>query len=289
MYLDWKSRVLGFAGAVGLALGAALAGASAAQAEACRLVRLVSFDIAPRPDREIVIPVSVNGTTRPFGVETSGAISYVSDGLARALDLDIRASSVTNYRSDGERLNRYVVIDKLGIGPTTATRAHMLVDSGPDQTDPAGPPAGHLGPDYLRNFDLDFDFAAHKLSLFSPDHCKGKVVYWARAYATVPFTLNADGHIEFPVTLDGQKMPAMIATGSLRTVITGHQAARYFDLNSASSGVEPSPAGSEDADLDSLFLSLQDAGLRRRGRQRGRAQSAHRRHAGQYAAGLQQE
>ncbi len=37
---------------------------------------------------------------------------------------------------------------------------------------------GVIGTDLLGKFDVDLDIAHKKLNLFSPDHCKGQVVYW---------------------------------------------------------------------------------------------------------------
>ncbi len=67
---------------------------------------------------------------------------------------------------------------------------------------------GILGSEMLRNVDVDFDFSANKVNLFSPDHCAGNVVYWQTPtvpVAIVPFTLNASGqhHVS-----DGARWPA---------------------------------------------------------------------------------
>jgi predicted aspartyl protease len=62
---------------------------------------------------------------------------------------------------------------------------------------------GLLGPDIMSNYDVDLDFADAKFSLFSQDHCPGKVVYWTKdAHAAIPVTLDHYWHISAPATLD---------------------------------------------------------------------------------------
>ena len=79
---------------------------------------------------------------------------------------------------------------------------------------------GILGSEMLRNVDVDFDFAANKLNLVSPDHCAGNVVYWqAPAVAVVPMTLNASGHIMFRMQLDGRRVHTMLDTGFSNTTL----------------------------------------------------------------------
>ena len=53
---------------------------------------------------------------------------------------------------------------------------------------------------------MDIDLAHNKLSLFTQNHCRGKVVYWTTSgYIVLPMDLDQDKHIEVPVVLDGVK------------------------------------------------------------------------------------
>jgi hypothetical protein len=99
---------------------------------------------------------------------------------------------------------------------------------------------GILGPDILRAFDVDFDFAGKKLNLFSPDHCEGKVVYWAKSYTTIPFKLSGGDHIRITPNLDGNDIDAVVDTGSTTTILYLNVAYRLFGLTSDTPGVENS-------------------------------------------------
>ncbi|HEY6578350.1 MAG TPA: aspartyl protease family protein, partial [Rhizomicrobium sp.] len=87
-------------------------------------------------------------------------------------------------------------------------------------------------------FDVDIDFAAKKLNLFSQDHCAGKVVYWAAdAVTVVPMHVVNSGHIMVPVTLDGHGFDAMLDTGSSHTHLSQESARNIFGLAPDSAGM----------------------------------------------------
>lgn len=91
--------------------------------------------------------------------------------------------------------------------------------------------AGTLGADLLRNYDVDIDFGAHRLNLFSQDHCPGKVVYWASAnVAVVPMHVVNSGHIIVPVTLDAHQIDAVLDTGASYSMLTAEAAQDTFGL-----------------------------------------------------------
>jgi hypothetical protein len=106
--------------------------------------------------------------------------------------------------------------------------------------------AGILAP--APGIDIDIDFAAHKLSFFSPNHCDGKVIYWpADAVAVVPMR-NAGSqpgsglsteHIMIPVTLDGKQIDALIDTGSTNNVLNLRIAEGRFGVDVRSPDVKP--------------------------------------------------
>ena len=50
--------------------------------------------------------------------------------------------------------------------------------------------AESLGPDILRVIDVDFDFGGKKSNLSSSDHCEEKVVYWAKSYTAIKFSIS---------------------------------------------------------------------------------------------------
>ena len=88
-----------------------------------------------------------------------------------------------------------------------------------------------LGADLLKLYDLDIDFASQKLSLFSQDHCPGKVVYWpASAVSVIPIHVEYSGHIIVPVSLDAHPIDALLDTGASGTILSMEFAENNFKL-----------------------------------------------------------
>ena len=73
--------------------------------------------------------------------------------------------------------------------------------------------AGSIGGDILRHYDVELDFAAHKLNLFAREHCPGKVVYWTREpYAAIHFNFAPEGQMLIPIKIDNVSFIAGINT-----------------------------------------------------------------------------
>src|SRR5262249_40529932 len=145
---------------------------------------------------------------------TAGVFSAISAPLVQELGLHkrpIRSHEI--YDMAGKKIESFVSIDEMLLGPVRAPNSQLMVvtELGPGID-------GILGPDYLKNFDLDFD--KRELNLISQDHCKGRVVYWTDYYVNLPFRLGQGDHIEFSVMLDGQKLSAVLDTGAWWTVLS---------------------------------------------------------------------
>ena len=96
---------------------------------------------------------------------------------------------------------------------------------------------GILSARFFEKYDIDLNFAAHRLNMFAPGHCAGQVVYWrAPGVARLPFRFK-DGQIIVRVTLDGREMDAAIDTGSPRSEMQFDDVDSFFYLNSRSPGV----------------------------------------------------
>ncbi|HSS15028.1 MAG TPA: retropepsin-like aspartic protease, partial [Rhizomicrobium sp.] len=96
---------------------------------------------------------------------------------------------------------------------------------------------GTLAPDLLRNFDVDFDFAAMTMNLFRPHACDGKAVYWTQNYIALPMEITKSGHTRVNVNLDGESMDAILDSGASYSVMTFGSARRFFSLRPDSEGV----------------------------------------------------
>lgn len=101
--------------------------------------------------------------------------------------------------------------------------------------------AGDIGANILQKFDVEIDYRGRKITLYSPDHCPGRVISWPHDnFARLPFDrMVYTGRIVVPVTLDGHSMKALIDTGASESFIEDKLASGLFSLKPDSPGVEP--------------------------------------------------
>lgn len=232
------------------AAGFAALFATAAQAQTCSLAQMASLDMTMLPDGTFAVPVTINGGQHLFRVDTSAIFTTLSDIAAQKLGLKQYAiDRLELYDVNGKMHITYIDADSFKVGNNEAKHFHLMVS-------PLGPnlPAevdGRLGPDMLSLFDVELDFAAKKMNLFSQDHCPGKVVYWTKSgYAAVDFhmtsgRLNVTPHIAFQMTLDGRDLTTDLSTESDTTWIRKKSALQIFGLDDNAPGLEHSPTVSE--------------------------------------------
>ena len=185
-----------------------------AQAQDCRNLTYlngVPMSVAGVP----VVPVSINQKPAQMILDSGSAAIQMTGAWAETMGLHESQSPI--QVPDFE-------IGKLKFG------AQLQVSPLPN----IGDVAGLLSLTSLRDYDLDIDFASHRLNFFSPDHCPGLIAYWAPdVMAVLPLTLN-EGHIHIPVTVNGKAMSAVLDTGSLQTFMNKKDAGRLFRLSETS-------------------------------------------------------
>lgn len=209
---------------------------SNAIADDCKLGRTASFDFTEQGGG-IVVPVSLDGTRVPLALDTGSPISAVDPEVAKKLGLIEKRMFQGMYNMKGEVFTYLAVVHDLGVGDNHGSDVKMVVWPSPMSRD--GSVAGVLGADLLRHYDIDIDFGAHKLNLFSQDHCPGRVVYWTSGpVAVVPVHVVNSGHIILPVTLDGHELDAILDLGSTHSLVSMAFAHNLFGLSDRSPGME---------------------------------------------------
>jgi hypothetical protein len=231
-------------------IGAALAFGSGARAAAgCHLGRVATLTLTPRPNGHYTIPVSVNGVERPFVLYLNSPFSLVSARLSDAQGLKpsrlSRGAYVSNVNLEGgESVKSQVKIDDFQVGPVHIRNLYPFRYEQPlGGDDEIG---GAISLDVLDSFDVELNFAEKKLSLFSQDHCEGKVVYWAPDYAAVPFKRDEMGHLTFSMTLDGKDAVGVLDVMDGPGWMKMETAGRLFDLREDSPNMSPAPDGGPD-------------------------------------------
>jgi predicted aspartyl protease len=175
---------------------------------------------------KVLVPVLVNDQPVLFAVDTGSNVSAISETLMSRMKLPtfpIRANTrVTGI--GGVDATAYARIDSLVLGNLKASGERYMV--GPLGND------GLLGSDYLRNFDLDFDFAANQLSLYRPRACADAPPGTGN-FSKIKMDVLRTGHVRIPVTLDGKQLWAMLDTGAPGTMITASAASANFGIKAA--------------------------------------------------------
>jgi len=215
-----------------LAVGLAALALSPVRAEEnCnRLLIVVSLEMLPATGNRVVVPAAIGDKPLRMMVDTGGYLTAFSEDKAQELGLqiDIRPESGL-IMFGGKMLRRFVTLKDFRLGRLKAPRLdYPLLPPGflgPDID-------GLLAPDFIANFDADFDFAGGKFNLVSKDHCDGKVGYWSNVQPIgIPIAREDDGvHISTHVTIDGKDVKALIDTGAPHSLMNLDVAEDKFDL-----------------------------------------------------------
>jgi predicted aspartyl protease len=206
---------------------------SPASAEQCQLKLIASLDMIENPYGELLMPIGIAGTSQTMLLDTAGASGSLTVEVADVLKLKHKdmSAAVSVYGSLGEKYDRYVTVPSVNIGPVIAQNVNFLL------IHKMGMAAGTIGPDVLRSFDIDLDFGKKKVNFFSPDHCKGQVVYWTGSYVAMPMKISESGHIEITASLDNHDLQTTFDTGTTHSTLSLPIARSLFDVDEKSANV----------------------------------------------------
>jgi predicted aspartyl protease len=207
---------------------AILACASHAMAEDCKPLRIVNTMQLESDDSgdRFLVPVMINGSARKLILDTGGAITSLDRDSIEKMGLatmhsDLQLNDVAGHYAFGQ-----VVVDSFDLGIMHADKIKFRVAP---QTDLGGA-SGLLSTDLFLQYDVDMDFASHRLNYFSQDHCSGKVAYWPERPVAIMPVIVANGHLIISVKLDGQTLSAMIDTGAEKSFLSLTAAKGVFGL-----------------------------------------------------------
>lgn len=243
-----------------IALGTAfLLAPGAASAEDCATPRLLnSLPMEPAGTHgEAVVPITLNGVEKKFLLDSGGGMAnYISPAVAQELKLT-QFPSREAMDLHGNASRSAVVVDHVRFGTVEASHVYFQVSPNLSYDGLLSVGALTIQDPRARRWalmdhvDVDMDFGAMRLNLFSVDHCGGGVVYWPhQSLAIVPVRM-VEGHIEFPAALDGHEIQAAIDTGASWT---------NLDKDWAQDHVGFSPDGPQSAVAKDAGLPKDDPG-----------------------------
>jgi predicted aspartyl protease len=204
---------------------AACDGALAAACE--RIAAMGALDVVRDASGRPLIPVTLEGRRTRLLVDSGGFASMLQESTVRELGLPRIEAAPSPFTVNGARANGIVRIRAFGLGPLSLGDQPFWVDPG-GANRPIGERdvAGQIGGDFLYDYNVDFDFAARRLTLFPQSHCPA-----AGSLAAVPFRITDQFHVLVPVVLDGKRFEALLDTGSADTHLDLAAARRAFPLN----------------------------------------------------------
>jgi predicted aspartyl protease len=223
----------------------AVAALTARADETCQLQRVIKLDMTDTHDGHVAVPMTIGGKSVSMLVDTGGVFSMLTPPTVAALDLSPQIIPMSRIRQYGGFLiDHYVTAHDVSLGGLAGNKFDFLVMPEHGFAPDIG---GLLAPDIMRNYDAEFDFANAAFSLFSHDHCEGRVVYWTHEpYGVVEIQLNELGQISVPVTLDGKDIRATVDTGAYRSVASLETIEDEFGIDEKNPNLQPAPGSTPD-------------------------------------------
>lgn len=215
--------------------------AGTALADDCKQLAIVtSVDLATNDDHtEVFAKLNLDGKDEYFLIDTGASLSTITKETADALNLDREPVNVALIDVNGRESHEAGRVKSLMLGTLHASNVDFIIMRDNPFGEGNKEIAGLLGADFLSNYDLEIDYGANKLTLLSPDHCPGKVIYWpATAVAAIPIDVSNKDDIALTVTLDGKPVKATLDTGASNTTLSRGYAQENYGINESSPGVK---------------------------------------------------
>jgi len=237
--------------AAAIGIGALVATASAAAADDCHLKQVASLPTKITADGRLLVDAGINGEAVKLLLNTGAVRSLLDPDFVKSRNMPWNENTGTRgYGLTGKSLTGWTRVSLLTLGNVTARNQSFSFGSiGGD-----GAPVGLLADDFLAANDVEIDPAAGRVNLFSPDHCTGKVVYWAKEYSRLPLFLTSAHRPEVEITIGGETLHALIDTGTAATTMRLAVARRLFGVepNSADPSLHTTVAGVDGVKIDSF-------------------------------------
>ena len=193
----------------------------------------------------MTVPVEINGATKQFLLDLGTKASTVSQAAVTGLSLpetpklgvnfggllNIPVYDVNSGLGSGALLTR-VRLGSFAIGGATTHHMQLLVSNDKDMGQ-SEPYDGLLTGDFFRQYDVELDFAAKRMTYLTPTDCTdpNRVVFWPHSdVAMIPATLADDGRLQAQVMVQGHIINAEFDTSAARTIMRRDIAELYVGL-----------------------------------------------------------
>jgi len=234
----------------------------------CRLTKAAEVQMSFR-DGHYVVPVDIGGHPYPMVLGIGTDKTALSPGAIQVLGLaeDSRRADVVSGLGSATSVYPHLV-PSLRFGSSEWVNLPVLtieaIKTTPGDTDA---PVGILGTDVLSRYDLDVDFPNRTMTLYTAQGCIAQFLPWQGRYFEYAAKPQPSSKHRFviPVTLNGQKLDAILSTGSWKTMVKrsvlpevgGIRVARST-VSAIGAGAEETPTGVDIFRFDSFQVGPRD-------------------------------
>jgi predicted aspartyl protease len=193
-----------------------------------------------------MVPVNIGGRTYPMLVDTGAEGTAILPEIADEWHLREDTSSASRLKGVGGPSSQYLRIIpslKLGSSEWIDLRVAALPIVSPEQLAQASPPVGLLGANVLNRYDIELDFPARTVSLYTASGCLGTFAPWSGDFQAYSAQKTPSNRFILSLSLNGHPVRALLDTGATSSVVTT-AAARAAGVDSVALSLDPRSSGS---------------------------------------------
>ncbi len=169
------------------------------------------------------VPVGINGRFLFFLLDTGFTKTAVTPATQARFQLPVDARFRAKTNGTGGTLTApYVSVKRFEFSGQTYIDPTFPVIGISRETGPNDPPdlfAGVIGGDFLRNYDVEFDFAHQAMRLYRRPPCRPALPACSAPYQTIPVRVGSNNAVVLPVTVNGSPLRALFDTGATEIVL----------------------------------------------------------------------
>lgn len=200
--------------------------------------KIVDAELQANRGSAPVVMASVAGSDMPFLLSIASQQSYMFQGMQDDNGLSSKYLRRKSWSVDDSArkpelyLDHHVEVDDLAIGGFRFPVTNFLVL--PDSMADGTHQIGAIGLGLLYHYNVDFDFAGRKMSLFTRDLCTPDPVWSGPDAGALPFRTDPQGRPVAKVKVNGEDVLTWVETGRDRTTMSLEAAKELFHVNEMS-------------------------------------------------------
>jgi len=192
------------------------------------------------------VPVDIDGHSYPMMVDSGAERTTLEPGIADALHLAEDSDRASDTKGVGGSVGYEYprILPSLKIGSSEWIDLRVLaVSSGAVAPEAqASAPVGILGANVLSRYDVEFDFPARTMSLYTASGCMGRFAPWQGDYQAYSADKTRGNRFILNLALNGHPLRAYVDTGTDLSLVTT-AAADLAGVDSVALAHDPQSSG----------------------------------------------